>query len=406
MTSTFHYRATDASGRVTEGRISGRTEDQAADRVRRLGLRPLALTPRRPSLLERDFQIPGVGPRVKPAHLAVVTRQLATMVRSGVPLLHALDVLSQRSDSPHLGELLDQIRADVTAGESLSEAVARHPRVFDHLYVSMLRAGEAAGALDTVLAQLASTLERRVAIRQKVRSALTYPVAVLVMVMAVLIIMLVFVVPTFAGIYDDVGGTLPLPTRVLVTTSDLLVDNVVVAMAVAAGGTFALGRWRRTDAGRLRFDSMLLGAPLVGELLTKSAMARFGRTMGVLTRAGVPVLETLRIASATVGNAVVGRALDETADAVRRGETVAANLERHRVFPPVVVQLVGAGEHSGALEEMYDTIADSYEDEVETSVEGFASLIEPMMMAFIGAVVGGMVIALYLPMFQIIDLVQ
>lgn len=403
---SFRFRAVDHHGAVQEGELVASSDADAVARLRRLGLRPVSVRRSRSSVLQRNLSVPGMGPRVKGTELAVLARQFATMVNAGVPLLRTLEVLRRQSENPLLRATLDQMRLDVESGDSLSEAIARHPKVFDHLFVSMVRSGEAAGALDVVLAQLAATLERTVAIRQKVRSALAYPIAVSFMVAGVIAAMLVFVVPTFAGIYDDLGGSLPLPTQLLVAASEAVTSNLAIAGLVLTALVIAGRRWTASPSGRHRWDGMKLRLPLVGSLLRKSVMARFGRTMAVLTRSGVPVLETLRITGETVGNAQVAEALERTRDAVRRGEPIAQNLANSHHFPAMVVQLVAVGEETGALDQMFEIVGESFEDEVETAVAGFSALIEPLMMAVIGLVVGAMVVALYLPMFRVIDLVQ
>ncbi len=403
---TYRYKAISADGSVLAGDVEGDSESDAAARIRRLGLRPMSVRKSHSANLGKEMSIPGFRAKVKGGDLAVVARQFATMVNAGVPLLRALAVLRDQSDNALLSATLERMRADVEGGDSLSDAISRHPRVFDRLFVSMIRSGEAAGALDVVLMQMATTLERSVAMRQKIRSALAYPIAVLFMVTGVIIAMLAFVVPAFAGIYDDLGGTLPLPTRVLVAVSDLFTQRLPLVIVLIVVTVVGVRSWKRTESGQLRWDSIKLRLPLVGDLLLKSSMARFGRTMSVLTKSGVPVLETLRITSETLGNAVLSRSLLDARDAVRRGEEIAPNLAKNSLFPAMVVQLVTVGEEAGALDEMFDTIGRTYEQEVETAVAGFAALIEPLMMAFIGVVVGGMVVALYLPMFRVIDLVQ
>ncbi len=404
--ATFRYRAIDEDGAVRNGQLDGDSEAETVARLRRHGLRPVWVRRSRSAALGHDYSMPGRGPKVKGGELAVMARQFSTMINAGIPLLRTLEVLRRQADNPLLVSTLEQMRFDIEAGDSLSDAVSRHPRVFDRLFVAMIRSGEAAGALDIVLLQISTTLERAVAIRQKIRSALAYPTAVLFMVVGVIIAMLLLVVPVFAGLYDDLGGTLPLPTRLLVAASDTITNYVpYIAIGTAIAG-FVLIRWKRTDQGRYRLDGLKLRLPLVGNLLRKSAVARFGRTMAVLTKAGVPVLETLRISADTVGNAVLSRTLSDTRDAVRSGEPIAANLARGEMFPPMVIQLVSVGEETGTLDQMFDTVGRTFEEEVETSVAGFAALIEPLMMALIGVVVGGMVIALYLPMFRLIELVQ
>lgn len=403
---TYRYRALDSAGAIQEGELAGDSEADAVARLRHLGLRPISLSRVGGSVLDRELSIPWIGPRVKGSELAVLARQFATMVHAGVPMLRTLEVLRRQAGSSLLAETLDKMRLGVEAGESLSEAISRHPKVFDRFFVSMIRAGEAAGALDVVLRQLADTQARSVATAQKIRSALAYPVAVLVMVTGVIVAMLVFVVPTFAGIYDDFGGTLPLPTRILVGVSDVIRSRLPLIVIVGTVTVLVARRWLRTTSGRLRWHRLKLRLPLLGTLFHKVAIARFARTMAVLTRSGVPVLETLRITADTVGNAVVSQALDETRRAVRRGESLADNLADSPVFPAMVVQLVSVGEETGTLDQMLEIVGQSFDDEVETAVAGFAALIEPLIMAVIGVVVGAMVVALYLPIFRLIDLVQ
>lgn len=404
--STFTYTVVAASGDIEDGKIVASNEQEVLDRLRRLGKRPISVTPAKASIFEAEMSIPGLGPRVKKAELAVVARQFSTMVGAGIPLVRSLAVLGEQSENPLLKQTMTDMEISVSSGDSLSQSMERHPKVFDQLFVSMVRAGEAAGALDVVLEQLATTLERSVAVANKIRSAMSYPIAVLVMVVGVIAAMLIFVVPVFTGIYADLEGTLPLPTRVLVFLSTALTDFLPIVLLGTGGTVFAVRRWLKTPEGERRWDQTKLRLPLVGTLVHKSALARLGRTLSVLTRAGVPVLETLRIAADTTGNRVVTDALHDAIEGVRNGEGLAANLSNHPIFPPMVLQLVTVGEESGSLEEMLEIVGRTYEGEVETAVAGFAALIEPLLMAVIGLVVGGMVISLYLPMFRIIDLVQ
>ena len=325
---TFRYRAITEEDTVDDGVLTAASEQEAVDRIRRLGYRPISVTPTRGGSLQREYSIPGIGPRVKPAELAGLARQFATMINAGIPLLRTLEVLRRQSDNDLLAQTLDQVTLDIQSGESLSRAIARHPKVFDHLFVSMVQSGEAAGALDVVLLQLANTLERTVAMRQKIRSALAYPAAVMVMVIGVIAAMLILVVPTFGGIYDDLGGTLPLPTRILIQTSDLVTSRLPLVAVALIASVVGFRRWSKTTSGRRRIDRWKLRIPLAGPLVRKAALARFGRTMAVLTRSGVSVLDTLRITAETVGNSLIADALDATGDAVRRGEPIAEQLER------------------------------------------------------------------------------
>ncbi len=402
----FAYEAIDRAGNIDEGEILATTEEQALERLRRTGVRPISVKKSKDSVLARELRIPGLGPRVKSDELAVMARQFSTMIGAGIPLTRCLLVLQEQTTNTLLSSTLSDVHLAVVGGDSLSSALEHHPNVFDRLFVAMIRAGESAGALDTVLLQLATSLERSSAIRRQVRSAMSYPAAVLVMVFVIIVAMLIFVVPVFRGIYEDLGGTLPLPTRLLVGTSDLLTNRLPLVVVVVGLAVWGVRHWKASEQGEQRWDAMKLRLPLIGPLLHKTAMARLGRTLAVLTRSGVPVLEALRISGATTGNAVVSAALTETMAGVEQGERLAANLGRHAIFPPMVVQLVAVGEETGALDEMFEIVGTTFETEVETSVTGLAALIEPLLMAFIGLVVGGMVVALYLPMFRIVDLVQ
>ncbi len=404
--SAYSFEVVNPQGTVEVGTMAAASEEEVLQRLRRLGKRPISVELEHRSIFDTELSIPGMGPRVKKAELAVMARQFATMVSAGIPLIRSLSVLAEQSSNPLLESTLKDMEISVSGGDSLSQAMDRHPKVFDDLFVSMVRAGEAAGALDVVLQQLAATLERSVAVSNKIRSAMSYPIAVLVLVGVVIAAMVVFVVPVFSGIYDDLGGSLPLPTRVLVLISDGVTRYLPFVVGGLVAGAYSVKRWKASPSGALQWDRAKLSLPLVGSLVHKSALARTGRTLAVLTRAGVPVLETLRIAADTTGNRVVSAALDDAIDGVRNGESVASNLRRHSVFPPMVVQLVTVGEETGSLAEMLEIVGRTYEGEVETAVAGFAAVIEPLLMAFIGVVVGGMVISLYLPMFRIIDLVQ
>ncbi len=403
---TYGYVAVDSRGQRVSGELTAGSPQEAIDRIRRQQLRPVRLRVARPSVFAREFSVPGIGSAVKPRELAAFTRQFATMVGAGIPLIRSLTVLAEQNDNPLMIKVLEQTRFDVEAGDSLSRSIARHPKVFDHLYCSMVAAGEESGALEEVLRQLATSQERSVVVRQKIRSAMSYPIAVLVMVTGVIAVMLRFVVPRFATIYTDLGGTLPLPTRMLVAASDLVVQRSIPLVIVIGLSVFGARRWLATEDGRFRWDSVKLRLPLVGTLIHKTVLARFGRTMAVLTAAGVPVLDTFAIAAQTVGNAAVTRALERVRDAIQRGEAIGPTMLEEPLFPVTMVQLISVGEESGSLDQMFSIVGDTYEEEVAAAVDGFSSLIEPLLMALIGLVVGGMVISLYLPMFRIIDFVQ
>lgn len=403
---SFNYEAVGKNGQVSEGRLLSTSESEAVARIRRLGLRPVQVELARTSRLSGEVNIRGLGDRISPAEIAILSRQFSTMVGAGVPLLRSLSVLLEQTENVHLTNVLQQVRTDIESGDSLSESLARHPKVFDKLYIPMVKAGETAGALDVVLGQLATTLERSVALRNKVKSAMTYPIAVLCLVVVVIAAMLLFVVPVFADIYDDLGGGLPLPTRTLVAISVALTTKLPLTAFAIGATTYVTRFWLGSDRGRLQWDRIKLRLPLIGDMIHKTAIARLTRVLAVLSRSGVPILDALTIAGETVGNAAIQQAVLETRQEVRRGGSMGRKMSEDPLFPPMVIQLVAIGEETGTLDEMLETVADAFEQEVEASVDGFAALIEPLLMAFIGFVVGGMVIALYLPMFRLVDLVQ
>jgi type IV pilus assembly protein PilC len=284
--------------------------------------------------------------------------------------------------------------------------MSKHPKVFNRLYVAMVRAGETGGVLDGVLIRLAETLEYQVNLRQKVKSAMTYPVVVFVMVVLILAAMLIFIVPMFESLYSELGGVLPLPTRILLAVSNTVAKFWYIVLAIFIAIGYGMKRYAATDRGRYQIDVMILKAPIFGDLFHKVALSRFSRTLAVLMRSGVPILQALDIVSETVGNQVIGRAIIDVQTSVKEGESIAKPLATHKVFPPMVVQMLAVGEETGALDTMLMKIADFYDQEVESTVEALTSLIEPVLIAFMGVTVGSMVVALYMPMFNIINLIQ
>ncbi|MBK5289393.1 MAG: type II secretion system F family protein, partial [Acidimicrobiia bacterium] len=313
---------------------------------------------------------------------------------------------AEQTENPELARIIGEIRLDVEKGVSLSTALAKHPKVFSRLYIAMVRSGEIGGVLDAVLMRLADTIEKQVELRRKVKSAMTYPVVALSICLLISAAMLLFIVPQFKAIYDDLGGKLPLPTRVLISLSDMLKSYFLIMIALAGVGVFMFRRWINTPNGRVAWDAFKLRVPVFGILTRKTALARFSRTLAALTRSGVGILEALDIVAETAGNETVSIALRETQGAVKRGDTLARPLEKHEVFPPMVTQMIAVGEETGALDEMLDKIADFYDQEVTATVDALTSLIEPLMIVVMGTIVGGMIISLYLPMFNIIKLIK
>jgi type IV pilus assembly protein PilC len=400
---TYTYRVRDRRGALLTGEIVGDSRDLVLSRLREMKYVPLEVKPKSAGL-KREFTLrPG---RVKLKDLAVFSRQFSTMINSGLPLLRSLSILEDQSESTQLKKIVSSIRMEVEKGSSLSAALANHPKAFSRLFVAMCRAGETAGNLDAVLLRLADQLENEVALRHKIKSAMTYPVVVMVLVFLILTAMLLFVVPTFEGLYASLGGTLPLPTRVLLAVSEAFRKFFPFFLLGFVGAGFLVRRWKKSDKGRMRWDQFKLKMPVFGPLFHKTALSRFSRTLGVLNRSGVPILQSLEIVGETVGNAVVAAAVKDVAISVKEGESIARPLSEHDVFPPMVVQMLAVGEETGELDTMLEKVADFYDDEVTAAVESLTSLIEPVMIAVVGGAVGAIVVSLYMPLFNIINLIR
>jgi type IV pilus assembly protein PilC len=345
-------------------------------------------------------------PKVKLKELAVFSRQFATMINSGLPILRALAILADQTPNKLLAKTLGDCRMDVEQGSSLSGALSEHPNVFNDLYVSMVKSGETGGSLDTTLLSLASMLEREVTLRGKIKSAMTYPIAVIALVTLIMSAMLLFVVPQFKTIYGQLGGSLPMPTRLLLFISDIFKKFWFIVLAFVLIGRFLFRRWKKTDAGREAIDRFKLRVPVFGSLFHKTALSRFSSTLAMLLRAGVPILQALDIVQDTVNNRVIGHAVQDVQASVREGESINKPLAKHAVFPPMVVQMIAVGEETGQVDTMLEKVAQFYDQEVEATVDALTSLIEPILIAVIGGCVGAAVIALYMPMFNIINLIK
>jgi type IV pilus assembly protein PilC len=405
MPTTYAYRVRDREGRMLGGTLEADSEQAVVTRLRQLGYAPVSIEAEKGAGLKSEIRLPGGG-RVKLKDLAVFSRQFATMINSGLSLLRALTILGEQTANRRLGQVVTVVRAEVEKGTSLSAAMAKHPKVFNRLYVSMVRAGEVGGFLDQVLVKVAETFEKEVALRGKIRSAMTYPVVVFIMVLGIVSAMLLFIVPTFESLYESLGGTLPLPTRVLMGASNGLRRFFLLVVLAVVLLVLGFKRWKKTQRGRYALDRFKLKVKVFGPLFHKSALSRFSRTLATLIRSGVPILQALEIVGDTVNNTVVSRAIADVQDSVREGESLAAPLSKHAVFPAMVVQMMAVGEETGALEVMLSKVADFYDQEVEAAVASLTSLIEPILIAVMGAAVGGMVVALYMPLFNIINLVK
>jgi type IV pilus assembly protein PilC len=403
--TTFEYKARDRSGSVRTGAIEGSSSAAVAKALRDRGFIPLQVQEQKVAALDREIKIPGFGGKVKAKDVALMSRQLATMVNSGLSLVRALTILQQQSENTILKAAVADVRSRVEQGSTLSGALEAHPKIFGNLYVAMVRAGEVGGALDETLNRLADTLEGQVKLRSQVKSAMAYPVVVLTLIVLIVIALMVFVVPIFKSMYLDLGGELPAPTKLLIGASNMITKFSWLFALVTIAGVVGLRRWIATEDGRRAWDRFKLRLPIFGKLVQKVAISRFARTLSVLSRTGVPVLQALDIVGDTAGNTIVRDALADVKASVKRGESVAEPLEDHEVFPPMVTQMMAVGEETGSVETMLAKVADFYDREVEDSVNALTSLIEPILIIVMGVVVGGILICLYLPMFNIGNLV-
>ena len=343
------------------------------------------------------------GKAVPAKNLAIFTRQFSVMIDAGLPLVQCLEILGKQEEDKNFAEIILATRADVEGGSGLADAMRKHPGAFDPLYANMMAAGEAGGILDTILKRLATYIEKNVKLKGQVKAAMTYPIAVVTIAAIVVGAILWKVIPTFADLFAGLGATLPLPTRIVIALSNSLVSYMPFVIVGGIAMTFAFRQYYATEGGRRMVDGALLKTPVLGNILRKISVARFCRTLSTLLGSGVPILEGLEITAKTAGNAIIEDAIIVTRTAIERGETVSEPLRQTKAFPPMVTQMINVGETTGALDTMLSKIADFYEEEVDTGVAGMLTLMEPIMIAFLGVVVGGIVIAMYLPIFDLIS---
>jgi len=404
MALTFDYKVRDRGGKLVEGQLEGDSLALVVGKLREMGYMPIAVTPKSKADLNREIHIPGLTDRVKLSETAVATRQLATMVESGLSVVRALGILSGQVENKVLGRVLGEVQLDVERGSSLSAACAKHPKIFNKLFVTMVQAGEVGGHLDTVLLDLSSTMEKQAELQRKIRGAMTYPAVVLSVMIVILLALLIFIVPTFQKLFSSLGAKLPFPTRVVISASKT-VGSVwaLLILAVIVTGVVLFRRWIKTDQGREKWDGFKLRPPVFGPLMHKVALARFTHTLGSLVQAGVPILESLDIVSETSGNKVVGDAILDAKAGVREGRSLADTLRQHEhVIPALVTQMVEVGEQTGQLDNMLHKVGEFYDGEVEATVNNLTSLLEPILVVCMGVMVGTVVICMYLPMFDYI----
>ena len=403
----FDYQVRDKGGKLVSGQLEAEDRNTVARKLASMGYSPIRIDEVKTSGLNTEINIPGMN-RVKLKDLAIFSRQFSTMISSGLSLIRSLSILAEQTENKKLAETVNEVRLQVESGNSLSQAMAAHPKVFSNLYVAMVRAGEAAGMLDLVLLRIADMYEKDVELRSKIKSAMTYPVIVLILAILLTTVMLIFIVPTFANMFDDLGGELPLMTRMLVAASQFVTSiwGLITYIVVPTAAWFSYKAIRANPQGRYALDALKLKLPVFGPLFQKIALSRFSRNLSTLMAAGVPILQALEITSDTVNNGVMGSAIRDVKESVREGETIAGPLSHHEIFPPMVVQMIAVGEETGNIDGMLSKIADFYDVEIASTTEALTSLMEPLMIAVIGGIVGGMVISLYLPMFQVFDLIQ
>ena len=400
----FKYTARNAQGKTVQGTMDVGSQDALVRSLRTQGL--LVTSVSEAARKGKSQGIRNWGVKVKLDDLIVFSRQLATMVGAGLPLIESLDVLSQQMENPVLRDVILTVQKDVEAGSTLTNAIEKHPKVFSQLYVSMVKAGEASGMLDGILTQLATYLEKTGALVRKVKGAMVYPSVVSSIAILITIFIMVVIIPKFENIYKSMNVALPFATQVLLGISRLLVHYFWAFLILAIGGGYAFSRYIKTEKGRLWFDNLKLNMPILGDLFRKVAVAKFTRTLSTLVRSGVNIITALEIVGKTSGNVVIERAVTKTKMSIQEGESISAPLTQTGVFPPMVTRMIAVGERTGALEEMLQKIADFYEEQVDAAVSALTSLIEPILIVFMGVVIGGIVICMYLPIFNLVNAVS
>jgi type IV pilus assembly protein PilC len=393
----FIWEGTTKRGEPRKDEMEALNEGAVRTQLRRQGIQNITIKKKPKDLFEN---VKFLQPKVKEKDVVVFARQFATMINAGLPIVHSLELLAQEEENKTFKKVITEIKEDIEGGTTLTDSLKKHPKIFDELFVNLINAGEAGGILDVILNRLSVYMEKAIKLKGKVKGAMTYPAATLVIALAVVILLLWKVVPVFQEMFEGVGGALPGPTQFLVDASNFVQHNILYIFGSIVILYFAYKRYYRTERGRLQIDKLILKAPVFGILLKKVAVAKFSRTLSTMISSGVPILEGLEIVSKTAGNRVVENVLMNTKKSISEGKTIAEPLAQAQVFPSMVVSMIAVGENTGALDAMLAKIADFYDDEVDAAVEAMTSLLEPFMMVFLGGVVGGMIVALYLPIFN------
>jgi type IV pilus assembly protein PilC len=407
VTTTFDYKVRDQMGNLVVGKLEADSIPIVVSRLREMGYLPVSVAPAKGAGLKTEIVIPGFSDRVKPKEVAVFTRQFATMVDSGLSISRSIAVLSAQVENKHFGILLRQIHEDLDSGLGLSAALAKHPKVFDNLYVSMVAAGEVGGSIDIVLKNVAENLEKQVELTRKVKGAMTYPIIVVCVIGIIVTVMMVVIVPIFKKLFASLGGKLPAPTRLLITISDTLASwRVVLVIITVVVAVILFRRWIKTEKGMRVWDRFKMRPPVFGPVSHKAGLARFASTLSSLLSAGVPAMEALDITANASGNSIISDAVLEVKARVREGNSFADPMSKLDVFPNLIVQMVEVGEQTGALDDMLQRVSEFYIGEVDQTVDNLTSILEPFLVVIMGVVIGSIIICLYLPMFDYIKLIH
>lgn len=400
MATVFQWAGKNAQGIVEQGEMVASSKEEVIAQLRQKRITPTLIT-------EKKARARRFGGRIKDKDIVVFTRQFATMIDAGLPLVQALEILSTQSENKYFGSVIAQVKNDVESGSTFADALKRHPKVFSELYANMVAAGEAGGILDTILNRLATYMEKAMKLKKKVKGAMVYPAVVTSVAVIVVAIIMIFVIPKFAEMFATMGGTLPTPTKIVIWFSHFLAGiGGLIILGLIIGSIISIIQIRRTEKGKLITDSLLLKSPVFGNIIRKSAVAKFTRTLGTLVSSGVSLLDGLEITAKTAGNKVIEYAVRDVKKAVSEGKTLAEPLMKSGVFPPMVTHMIAVGESTGALDQMLSKIADFYDDEVDAAVSNLTAMMEPLMMVVLGSTVGFIIVALYLPIFKFGALVK
>jgi type IV pilus assembly protein PilC len=396
MAQVWQWVAVTKKGRKLKGELEAATEQIAESQLKKRNLNILKLKPKPKDLFAG---LAFMQPKVTNKDIVIFTRQFSTMIDAGLPLVQGLNILAEQNPNPTFKSILRQLTKDVEGGSTLAEAMKKHPKVFDNLFVNLIAAGEVGGILDTILQRLATFIEKAEELKSRIKGALTYPIVVIAIAFIVIAVILIFVIPVFQDMFSSFGSALPMPTQIVVNMSDFMKGNIHWIILAIIAFVYAFKQYAKTQGGRKTIDTWSLKLPVFGDLLKKTAVARFTRTLGTMMSSGVPILDSLEIVAKTAGNVVIEEIIYDVRGSIAEGQTIAEPLSENDIFPGMVIQMISVGEATGALDTMLGKIADFYDKEVDTAVDALTSMLEPLLMLFLGGAIGGLVVAMYLPIF-------